>query len=677
MPYNLGLGIKADGSTTLASMVLDYYTSFGQDRASREIEWRASLDAMKGYNGDYWANKQSSDPGKKSNLTTDKESWRSQIFVMLTKSKVIAGGSVLAETILQGGKIPFALIPDKGQDNADSRAAAQEQEQHINDQFAYGKATKEFRRGLLSMALFGDMYIKTPVFKTINQIKYRKIDFMPPEAMQMMQMMPPEQAAQQMVRYEPYLKQMVVPTMQYCSVWDIFRDLTVDDVQDGQAIIERKYISRYDLRKFIGQEGYNEEAIRKVLSSSKDQISVTDTNTKKPSLEDKQLNNTICMLTYWGRVEKKELDDYERSSNGADLGETYGEGAASLLSDPDDDEEVECQIITANGEVILIQPNYLERRPFCYAPWEYVIDEPMGRGIADNIRDDQKLLNTTIRLMIDNLTLAGNVLLAGKSDSFAPGQTRSFYPGKFYELADHVENAQQALQQIIIQDTSAGLQNLIAFIQAQADTDANLPRIMQGDEVGGTKTAFETDQLVQNAGKYIGQVIVNIDEGIIVPTVEANYNYNMMAEGNNEMKGSFIVNANGFNSFQNKIVKVQSIKELIGMMLSNPVLAAEARLRPHIEEIYKGHDLIPEDFLKSEEEKAQEQEAQAAQNQPPPPPPPKPTINYQDTPPDIQRQIEAMAGMQPSTMVQVPLNAPVGQPQEQAPMMPPPGMPQQ
>jgi len=146
---------------------------------------------------------------------------------------------------------------------------------------------------------------------------------------------------------------------------------------------------------------------------------------------------------------------------------------------------------------------------------------------------------------------------------------------------------------------------------------SQLPKILQGEvsTQGKPETAFQSNQLQINAGKYLGGVIKNIDEGIIEPMGNAFQRYNMLMRQGPE--GNFVAKATGFSSFQNTMMRLQKLMQYITLVLSDDRLAAEGKLRETLEEIVKAMDLSPDLHLKSAQEKqeAAEQEAAAAAEQ--------------------------------------------------------------
>lgn len=574
---------KSEGlSNRISEFINELYKAWRQDRKTRERQWNKAIDAFLGNLDGYWK-------------PDEAEGWRSDYFAMLIKTKVVSAYAIVCDTILQGGEIPFDLNIDPDEPE-ELRVFPEGMRKKIRRQLLDCKADRELMNIILSMALYGKGIAKCPVVNTYTKIQYEPVSFAPPFMMA---------NQNQFVRFIPRFKIVSSPGMEYVSVWNIFSDPEEDNLQDGYGIIQREMYSAYDLRKLINAPFFNKRAIKKVLSEVNSNTFTEDVSSLPPSLREiAKRNKTIQYLEYWGRIPKKLLIDYTRKNGVNSLARDFAFNDTGIEGN-----EFEGHICIANGELIRLTDNPVGYRPYSQAFWEVVLDSSDGRSIADNLEHDQKMSNGIMRAIIDNLRLAGNVMFAGKSEAFIEGKPK-FKPGFWAELSAEVDDVRQAIQQIVVNDVSQGLLAVWGVIQRLADENTNLPKIISGEIVTQKKqeTAFEIDQRIQNAGKYLGSVIRNIDEGIIESVITHLYHYNMIQPGNEEIKGNFVVNATGFNSFQNRFLRTQSIKQTLALVLSHPSLTAEARIRPHLEEIYKSLDLKPETFLKSEEEKARDQQ---------------------------------------------------------------------
>jgi hypothetical protein len=242
-----------------------------------------------------------------------------------------------------------------------------------------------------------------------------------------------------------------------------------------------------------------------------------------------------------------------------------------------------------------------------------ILDEFDGIGVADNLRDSQKMVNAGVRNFIDNKALSGNVILGIDDDALKPGQTNDVWPGKVFNFEGGA-NISQAFKGIEIPDVGSSILELVFLFERYADEESNMPKIMQGDVAQKKKpdTLGEINILLQNAGKYMGQVMKNIDEGALEPVIEEFYEYNMQNPDYTGAKGDFQVQALGFSSYQGKVIRAKSLQNLLVILYSDPtgMLLKESKPRSILEELVKTLDLDPDQFLLSEEEEEKVEEEQ-------------------------------------------------------------------
>jgi hypothetical protein len=202
-----------------------------------------------------------------------------------------------------------------------------------------------------------------------------------------------------------------------------------------------------------------------------------------------------------------------------------------------------------------------------------------------------------------------------KPRAFKGGKVPSFYPGMNAELSEDVQNVNEAVQQISIQSMIHDLIPLLSTLEKYGEQNCNLPTIISGETVqsGQAITAFETNVRHESAGKYLGSVMANVDEGIIEPVVEVLYMLEMMKPGKNDTQGPYVVNATGFSSFQAKQLLTQGLQLTMSIIMQHPELMKYMKVREHLEKLYDTLDADPNEFLKTERELADEEANQTQQ----------------------------------------------------------------
>ena len=609
------MATKEPEKTTLGGFIEQLYKNWGQARKKKEIHWQEDLDNFMAEED--WKGVTTSRKTWKSRDTRkqkQEDQWKSEVFVRLVKQKVVMAYTFLNDLVLQGGKIPFMLKANTAtyapEEEETAQAQADEMADIIRDQLVEAKADRTFMKGTFSMALYGECVVKSPLFHEIEKKRWAR------------SYPPGFEGNQEYAMFEKETWVEAKPALDYKSVWNIFVDPEYTDIQKSRGIIERDQICSYDLRQLQGRPGYDDEAIDMVIAEDVARTRVTeDTATLPPHLRDiPNPNRTIEYIEFWGRVPIRYLTDFAVDNK------QFDEVAASRfdlelpqIDDPERiGEDIEVQVIMANDTIIRIMLNDQGKRPYHLCKFEEILDEPHGIGTARNLIDAQLITNGAYRNAIDNIALSGNVIIGTDDDALVPGQSKKVWPGKNFRFVGGTD-VRKAMGSIRIQNVAGDLLELLALAKQHADEESQIPRIMQGDTAPKKKpdTLGEINLLYQNAGKYMGQVVKNLDEELIEPVLEEFYDYNMMIDSNQAIKGDFAVHALGFNSFQSKVVKSNALKDFLQLLLLHETLMSEADIRPILEEIGKAMDLDPDQFLLTAEEKQkmQELQAQAAEEQ--------------------------------------------------------------
>lgn len=287
-----------------------------------------------------------------------------------------------------------------------------------------------------------------------------------------------------------------------------------------------------------------------------------------------------------------------------------------LLEPENDGDDIEVGVCMAEDEVIRLVKIRQGSRPHGRVVWEINLDDDHGIGVADNVESVQTVLNGMVRAFEDNKKLSANIIIALKK-ALITNWTGEFKPGELLEISEEAKSATEAISQIIIQDVGDSLLTGIALMERYADEGSQLPKILQGNVAEKRKpdTLGEISILQANAGKYLGSVIKNYDEGLIEPVVSRFYEYNMLDPDVQKGKGNYIAKPLGFSSFQNKIIRLQKILQAITLTLQSPVLAQEVRLKELQSEVYKALDIDPQQVFKTKEEKAADAQAMAQAQQ--------------------------------------------------------------
>jgi len=562
-----------------------------------EGKWQANLNAFNAVSDSFWKHEEAED-------------WRSDTFIQLTKMKIMGAYSMVTDMQLQGGRFPLTYVPSPWdrvrleqlteQERRILLESLEDMTQLVLQQMQDCRAQKQLKRCMLSGGIYGEYFAK----RFVHEIERRNFvaQSMAPEGYQDMQ--------GQYTRYEKQVDMVTQPAWEYKSVWSIFRDLETDNLQEGVGVVERQLISPYELRQKMNLPFYLPQAAERAIKEAP----------KKGTTEPADQSNTMSLppwlreidhrfktmdyLEFWGRVPRKIVEEFEQ---------TLDEPADyTIVQDVEDDgDEVEIMACLAGLEIVRYTRTVPHERPFYRGVWEEHLDHVDATGVADNLKDVQKVLNGLVRAYEDNTKLSSDVIIAFHESMFAPWD-KKIKPGLVLNPNESLDDVRKGLQQVVIQNTGEQCISGIEFYERKGDEQSMLPRIIQGDIAEKKKpdTLGEMQMLFESAGKYLGGVIRNADEDLIEPLGRDFYEYNMEDPNiDPSVKGNFIAKPLGFTSFQNKVVRINALMTYLSLLISSELLAGEGKLRGILEEIAKGTDLEPSQVLKSAEEKQADQEA--------------------------------------------------------------------
>jgi hypothetical protein len=381
--------------------------------------------------------------------------------------------------------------------------------------------------------------------------------------------------------YAPYNKE--VPRIEAVSCWDFFPDPDATSIEDCNYTIERHKLTRTQLRDLIKHPYFDEDAISECLEMG--------ANYTKEYYEDiiqsydAQANYDVDryeVLEYWGT-----LDTYLASEIGLEINQL------SAL------DEVQINAWICNGKVLraVLNPFTPERIPYQSVPYEINPYQLFGIGVPENMEDAQLLMNGHVRMAIDNLALAGNLVFDVDEASLVPGQNMDIFPGKIFRRQSGVTGT--AINGLKFPNTAP--ENLQMYMQARqlADEETGIPSVMHGQTgVSGTgRTSSGLSMLLSGANLSIKTVMKNIDDFLLKPLGEAMFQWNMQFDNENQdIVGDLEIKPRGVSSIMQKEVRSQRLTTLL-QTVANPMLAPFIKIPNLIRELAIAQDIDPDSLV--------------------------------------------------------------------------------
>ena len=463
------------------------------------------------------------------------------------------------------GELPLAEGPAKMGEPQISPAqiAALNMEKVIHDQLLDTNAVNVFRNAIFESSLLGTGIVKGPFnfYKRIHQWGRN------------------EDGQRE---YQPYEK--VVPRIEMVSAWDFHPDPSATSIDDCEYVIERHRFNRQQLRALIKRPHFIAEAIEECLA-------------KGPNYEDKYYEDTIRedetepyisesryeILEYWGVLDSK-------------LAKAAGFEEADMMSEFD---ELQVNIWVCGNMILrcVLNPFTPARIPYHVFPYEVNPYQLWGVGVAENMEDAQKLMNGHVRMAIDNLALAGNLVFDVDEASLVPGQNMDIFPGKIFRRQSGVTGT--AINGLKFPNTAGENLQMYQISRQLADEETGIPSIMHGQTgVTGTgRTAAGLSMLMGSAGLSMKTVVKNIDDMLLKPLGEAYFQWNMQFNDDApDITGDLEIKPRGVAAVMQKEVRSQRLTTLL-QTVSNPMLAPFVKIPNLMRELAISQDIDPDSLV--------------------------------------------------------------------------------
>ena len=435
-----------------------------------------------------------------------------------------------------------------------ARETARLMEKQIHDQMHENNASNIMRHSLFECALLGTGIVKGPLNenKTLHRWDQEK-------------------------NYSPYKK--LVPRLESVSCWNFYPDPTATNVDDCSYVVQRHRLNRSQMRDLMDKPFFNSEAIAKCLSGGPNYTDKYFEDTiRAESLEDLAAVDRYEVLEFWGNLD-------------SDLIREMG-----IPMEMDDLSEVPVNAWICGNEVLrlVLNPFVPYRIPYFATPYEINPYQLFGIGVPENMEDAQLLMNGHVRMAIDNLALAGNVVFDVDEASLVPGQNYDIYPGKVFRRQSGVTGT--AINAVKFPNTAGENIQMYQAARQLADEETGLPSIMHGQTgVSGTgRTAAGLSMLMGGANLSVKTVIKNVDDFLLKPLGECMFFWNMQfSEDSPEIQGDLEIKPQGTAAVMQKEVRSQRLTALL-QTVANPMLAPFIKIPNLVRELAIAQDIDPD-----------------------------------------------------------------------------------
>ena len=480
--------------------------------------------------------------------------------------------------------------PDKDTLKAAIKAAADtaaaKMGTRIDDQLAECKYRDVARQVLHSGNLYGTGILKGPLVERRERVCYAWDD--------------------KEGRFKQTVQSFAAPFLSHVPIWQFYPDMAVTRLEDARFVWEHHRLSRNALAELATRKTFNGEAIRNHIRTAPDGDIrlMTYEQPLRAMGEQWRLQTTnktgqFDVYERWGWLDADQLAGCGVDVPEESMHESY---FANVWLLPD-------------GTVIkaVLAPIEGVRWPYHLYYLDHDETSIFGDGLASIMRDDQKMLNASIRMLLDN----GAITAGPQYEVYVPAfpanaDLTSIFPHKIWPRTGG-DMQYPAVRPI---DANAHMPELIQVMQifdANADEVTAIPKFTYGDNPrqGAAGTMGGLSMLLAQANIALKDFVVSWDEGVTKPFVTALYHWNMRFSSDDTIKGDYDVVAKGASSLVAKEVRGQALSQFAAML--QPEQRAYIKWADLTEQMANTQDLAG--IVMSKEEALQQQQSPEFQQQ--------------------------------------------------------------
>lgn len=388
-------------------------------------------------------------------------------------------------------------------------------EREMEHQLVLTDYARESRKGMCNEAVFGTAVVKGPM--NIGRLRkvYRK-----------------EVTSEGKTIRVPKFETEYLPHI-YCVnplLW--FPDDSVYQVEDCEDSIEVHPKSKTQLKAMMQHKGFLSDQIEMACKEKPrsystnpltDQGSVTAGN--QDLFKDKYL-----VLEYHGPICREDLELM---------------GHSPSYETPDDMYYAEVWVV--NGRVIRVELSNLEgmhRIPYFVSVWEKDPGSIFGFGIPMLIRDQQRIINQTHRMILDNAGISAGPQVIVDTTLIRPAEGGlECTPWKVWYVNEFGADTSKAMTFYMPPNAFEGLSALFTMTKSLADEESSISLLSAGLGLptGAADNATSMAIMNQNATSPLFFKAEEWDDNITKPLLESVYDWNMQYNPKDEIKGSFTV----------------------------------------------------------------------------------------------------------------------------------------
>ena len=410
------------------------------------------------------------------------------------------------------------------------------------------------------------------------------------------------------------IKKVFQPGCEVVRPWDFYPDMSASSIEEAEFVFERRFMSKKQIRGLVNRKGFDKARVAKVL-----QMTSTQTQHRSTYMDDVRilaglsdsLNDTRYETwEYHGPITRQVLEELK-------ILEPVEEG------EEDAQDEYDAVVFYCGGIVLgakLALMDYSQDMPYRCYNWELDDSSIFGYGIPRMVRDEQAIINSTWRMILDNGAITSGPQIGVNKKKVSPQDGNwNFRPRKFWDVEGTVENINQVFSTFQFESHINELSQIYQTARVLFDEVSGVPMLQQGEQGQSTQTLGGMSMLMNAANTVRRNQVKQWDDFITSPLISDFYHFNMMHSDDNEVKGDYQVDARGTSALLIKEQVGQALINFLNIAGNSPIFAPVLQLKSvEILKQWVKTQSLPSEIIPTDDELKQYQQQIEEQQQNPP-----------------------------------------------------------
>ena len=418
------------------------------------------------------------------------------------------------------------------------------------------------------------------------------------------------------VLFELVGEQDTAPRFRRVDPWHFFPDPSAQSMEDCEYTFERHIPNKRTLRRLAKDMGFYPHAMAVLLKEGPRQHSGSGNASMNYMAQLRAIEaggaqtdgvdalaDRYLLWEYHGPLEAEQIETMLRASGQFEEADRIA-GSTAL--------EVPMVRVFFCGDTLLkIDTDYiLDSGASLYSVATFEKGEASvlgGIGVPRLMANEQSMLNSAMRMMMDNSALAVGPQLLIDKERIAPENGRwKLTPRKVWTWIRNIAGNDPASAPFQTFDIPMNQEMLAAIVQLAlrfVDEAVAMPLIAQG-EMGShvTQTSSGMAMLFNSANVGFRRVVKNWDDDVTTGTITRTYDFNMQFSKREDVKGDMKVEARGTSVLLVREIQAEQLMNIIREWSVHPILGVGFRAYHAMRLVLQAMSINPDDLLLHEED---------------------------------------------------------------------------